>query len=202
VLRRGPEALALFRAQMDVLDGKGDVEAIAKRMLDLPDGQQDASAISPMAALDAAYWYIAAGRGDLAVERLARYKDVLPSNLRLAGFDPHLAVLHCDPKFVEVLRSVAHRPELTASRLAGELPITRQAVAKHLAALQRAGLVEPRREGRETHYTLTPAPLVDAMGWMAEVGAAATGLTAGPSAGAGMGFRPRSAVARCHRRSR
>ena len=44
-------------------------------------------------------------------------------------------------------------------------------MAKHLAALQRAGLVEPRREGRETRYTLTPAPLVDAMGWMAEVGA-------------------------------
>ena len=55
-----------------------------------------------------------------------------------------------DPTRREVLRSVAHRPELTASRLAGELPITRQAVAKHLAALQRAGLVEPRREGRET----------------------------------------------------
>ena len=76
-----------------------------------------------------------------------------------------------DPTRREVLRSVAQRPELTASRLAGELPITRQAVAKHLAALQRAGLVEPRREGRETRYTLTPAPLVDAMGWMAEVGA-------------------------------
>jgi DNA-binding transcriptional ArsR family regulator len=71
----------------------------------------------------------------------------------------------------EVLRSVAHRPDLTASRLAGELPITRQAVAKHLAALHKAGLVEPRREGRETRYTLTPAPLVEAMGWMAEVGA-------------------------------
>jgi len=76
-----------------------------------------------------------------------------------------------DPTRRAVLRSVAQRPELTASRLAGELPITRQAVAKHLAALQRAGLVEPRREGRETRYTLTPAPLVDAMGWMAEVGA-------------------------------
>ena len=63
-----------------------------------------------------------------------------------------------DPTRREVLRSVAPRPELTASRLAGELPITRQAVAKHLAALQRAGLVEPRREGRETRYTLTPAP--------------------------------------------
>jgi DNA-binding transcriptional ArsR family regulator len=77
-----------------------------------------------------------------------------------------------DARRREVLRSVALRPELTASRLADELPITRQAIVKHLAALQRAGLVQPRREGRETRYTLTPAPLVDAMGWMAEVGAA------------------------------
>ena len=76
-----------------------------------------------------------------------------------------------DPTRREVLRSISRQPELTASRLAGELPITRQAVAKHLAALQKAGLVEPRREGRETRYTLTPAPLMDAMDWMAEVGA-------------------------------
>ncbi len=76
-----------------------------------------------------------------------------------------------DPTRREVLRSVAQRPELTASRLAGELPITRQAVAKHLATLHRAGLVESRRQGRETHYTITPAPLMDAMGWMADVGA-------------------------------
>jgi DNA-binding transcriptional ArsR family regulator len=76
-----------------------------------------------------------------------------------------------DPTRREVLRSVAQRPELTASRLAGELPITRQAVAKHLSALQKAGLVEPRREGRETRYTITPAPLMDALDWMAEVGA-------------------------------
>ena len=75
-----------------------------------------------------------------------------------------------DPTRREVLRSVAQRPELTASRLAGELPITRQAVAKHLAALQKAGLVEPRREGRETRYTLTPAPLAEAMEWMADAG--------------------------------
>ena len=76
-----------------------------------------------------------------------------------------------DPTRREVLRSVARRPELTASRLAGELPMTRQAVTKHLAALDRAGLVESRREGRETRYTLTPAPLADAMRWMDEVGA-------------------------------
>ena len=41
--------------------------------------------------------------------------------------------------------------------------MTRQAVTKHLAALDRAGLVTARREGRETRYALTPAPLADAM---------------------------------------
>ena len=39
--------------------------------------------------------------------------------------------------------------------------MSRQAVAKHLAALERAGLVAPRREGRETRYRLTPGPLDD-----------------------------------------
>ena len=52
-----------------------------------------------------------------------------------------------DPTRREVLRSLSERPDLTASRLAGELPITRQAVAKHLAALQRAGLVRAAPRG-------------------------------------------------------
>jgi ArsR family transcriptional regulator, cadmium/lead-responsive transcriptional repressor len=76
-----------------------------------------------------------------------------------------------DPTRREVVRSLADRPGLTASHLAGELPISRQAVAKHLGALSSAGLVQARREGRETRYTLTPAPLADAMEWMAAVGA-------------------------------
>jgi ArsR family transcriptional regulator, cadmium/lead-responsive transcriptional repressor len=76
-----------------------------------------------------------------------------------------------DPTRREVMLSLAERPGLTASSLAGELPITRQAVAKHLGALSTAGLVEARREGRETRYTLTPAPLADAMEWMTDVGA-------------------------------
>jgi DNA-binding transcriptional ArsR family regulator len=76
-----------------------------------------------------------------------------------------------DPTRREVMRTLAVQPGLTASRLAGDLPMTRQAVAKHLAALSGAGLVEARREGRETRYTLTPAPLAGAMEWMADVGA-------------------------------
>jgi DNA-binding transcriptional ArsR family regulator len=44
-------------------------------------------------------------------------------------------------------------------------------VAKHLAALDRAGLVTSSRAGRETRYRLTPAPMGEAMAWMASVGA-------------------------------
>jgi DNA-binding transcriptional ArsR family regulator len=76
-----------------------------------------------------------------------------------------------DPVRRGVLATLAGGATVTASGLAAELPITRQAVAKHLAALQRAGLVQPRRVGRETRYAFSPAPLEDANAWMADVGA-------------------------------
>ncbi len=59
----------------------------------------------------------------------------------------------------------------TATELAVGLPISRQAVAKHLAALADAGLVESERSGREVRYRMTPEPLSGAVTWMAEVGA-------------------------------
>jgi ArsR family transcriptional regulator, cadmium/lead-responsive transcriptional repressor len=86
------------------------------------------------------------------------------------GVDAVFAAL-ADPTRREVVRSLAERPGLTASLLAGELPVTRQAIAKHLAALAHAGLVDAHRQGRETRYTLTPAPMADAMEWMVSVGA-------------------------------
>ena len=76
-----------------------------------------------------------------------------------------------DPNRRFVLRTLAERETATATELAAELPVTRQAVAKHLAALSGAGLVAGRREGRETRYELTPAPFADALGWLVEVGA-------------------------------
>ena len=75
-----------------------------------------------------------------------------------------------DPTRREVIGRLAREPA-SASRLAGELPVTRQAVAKHLAALDRAGLVASRREGRELRYMLNPEPMGEAMAWMASVGA-------------------------------
>jgi DNA-binding transcriptional ArsR family regulator len=70
-----------------------------------------------------------------------------------------------------LLGFLAERETATATELASELPVTRQAVAKHLAALSAAGLVEGTRLGRETRYRLTPEPLAEAMAWMADVGA-------------------------------
>jgi DNA-binding transcriptional ArsR family regulator len=67
---------------------------------------------------------------------------------------------------------VARRGAATPTELAAELPVTRQAVTKHLQALAGAGLVSATREGRETHYRPTPEPLGEAIGWMVEVGAA------------------------------
>jgi DNA-binding transcriptional ArsR family regulator len=62
------------------------------------------------------------------------------------------------------------RGEATATDLARELPVSRQAVQKHLATLSEAGLVATRRDGREVLYRPTPAPMSEALAWMAEVG--------------------------------
>jgi DNA-binding transcriptional ArsR family regulator len=76
-----------------------------------------------------------------------------------------------DPTRREVLEQVATRGEVTATELAAAMPITRQAVAKHLGVLADAGLVESHRAGRETRYAPTPQPLGDAIAWMADLGA-------------------------------
>jgi DNA-binding transcriptional ArsR family regulator len=75
-----------------------------------------------------------------------------------------------DPTRRALLQAIATQPEATATALASELPISRQAVQKHLTALADAGLIEHERSGREVHYHVTPAPLSDAVSWMAEVG--------------------------------
>jgi DNA-binding transcriptional ArsR family regulator len=59
-----------------------------------------------------------------------------------------------DPTRRRLLDALLTHGEATATALAGELPVTRQAVAKHLAVLDRAGLVDSRRNGREVLYTV------------------------------------------------
>jgi DNA-binding transcriptional ArsR family regulator len=76
-----------------------------------------------------------------------------------------------DPTRRALLQAIAAQPATTATSLASELPISRQAVRKHLTALADAGLIEHERSGREVHYRVTPEPLSDAVSWMAGVGA-------------------------------
>ena len=64
-------------------------------------------------------------------------------------------------------RLLQHGPD-TATRLAADSPLTRQAVVKHLQALVEAGLAAPRREGREVRYVATPEPLSTALAWLVE----------------------------------
>ncbi len=62
-------------------------------------------------------------------------------------------------------------PALTA-----ELPISRQAVAKHLAVLDGAGLIERQLgAGREVHYQLRPGALTPATTWLQEADSAWAG---------------------------
>jgi DNA-binding transcriptional ArsR family regulator len=75
-----------------------------------------------------------------------------------------------DPTRRQVVQALAQHPTVTASGLTGEIPVSRQALAKHLGALADAGLAEAERSGRETRYRLTPEPLTDAMRWMADAG--------------------------------
>ena len=49
--------------------------------------------------------------------------------------------------------------DASASALAGRLPISRQAIAKHLTVLQQVGLVEPLRVGREVQYRVIGSQL-------------------------------------------
>ncbi len=76
-----------------------------------------------------------------------------------------------DPTRRDLLALVGRLEGATPTELASDLPVTRQAVSKHLSVLSCAGLVESSRAGREVRYRLTPAPLAEAMAWMAGVGA-------------------------------
>jgi DNA-binding transcriptional ArsR family regulator len=75
-----------------------------------------------------------------------------------------------DPTRRRVLRLVAERGPASATLLERDLPVTRQAIVKHLAVLNRAGLVSAQRTGQEVRYTLVPGSLDEASDWIAEIG--------------------------------
>jgi len=69
-------------------------------------------------------------------------------------------------------QAVSDHGPVTATALAADLPITRQAVTKHLRVLGDAGLVRADRVGRETRYVAERDPLRAAAEWIADADAA------------------------------
>jgi DNA-binding transcriptional ArsR family regulator len=76
-----------------------------------------------------------------------------------------------DPTRRGLLETLSRGGKATLSALATGLPMSRQAVAKHLVALREAELVSSERVGRNTVYELRPDGLADAASWIEMVGA-------------------------------
>lgn len=74
-----------------------------------------------------------------------------------------------DPTRWQVLSLLAQQGEGTATTVAAELPVSRPAVVKHIGVLDRAGLVEGRRSGREMRWSVRPQKLDETARWMAAV---------------------------------
>jgi len=86
--------------------------------------------------------------------------------------NPDVFAALADPTRRTVFEQIASRGPSSATDLAAGLPVSRQAVVKHLTSLGAAGLVSRKRVGREVQYTATPGPLTDVMEWVTEVGSA------------------------------
>ena len=74
-----------------------------------------------------------------------------------------------DPTRRRILDGLSAAGGGTATTLAQDLPVTRQAVVKHLGVLHQAGLVVARKAGREVRYSVAPAPLETTARWMSEL---------------------------------
>ena len=73
-----------------------------------------------------------------------------------------------DPTRRALMQRLKQNGPDTATRLAVDLPLTRQAVVKHLQALVDAGLATSKRASREVRYTATPEPLAAVLSWLME----------------------------------
>ena len=71
-----------------------------------------------------------------------------------------------DPTRRELLERLSSHGYATATTLADELPISRQAVVQHLMVLDAVGLVRGRREGRERRFEVRSERLSETARWM------------------------------------
>ena len=88
-----------------------------------------------------------------------------------AQADDELWSAIADPSRRRVLDLLVGNGDVSASWLAGRVPFSRQAVSKHLAVLEQAGLVSRRKQGREVLYQVQAGRLDQATRAMADLAA-------------------------------
>jgi DNA-binding transcriptional ArsR family regulator len=71
-----------------------------------------------------------------------------------------------DPTRRALLERLRAAGPLSISELGEGLPMTRQAVTKHLAILRESGLIRVRRSGRERLHELDASPLREVDDWL------------------------------------
>jgi DNA-binding transcriptional ArsR family regulator len=72
-----------------------------------------------------------------------------------------------DPTRRAILRRLERSRDLTIGELAEPLPMQLPAVLKHLGILQQVGLIRRRKAGRSVYVSLRPAPIREALDWLA-----------------------------------
>lgn len=96
----------------------------------------------------------------------------MTSHAMIIAVDDELWSAIGDPTRRRVLDLLLSEGAATATTLSDRLPVTRQAVAKHLSVLDRAGLVNVTAAGRERRYAIEEAQFARAVAQLAEVGSA------------------------------
>lgn len=76
-----------------------------------------------------------------------------------------------DPTRRALIERLVRDGPASATALTSSHALTRQAVVKHLQALEAVGLVTSERVGREVRFRATPEPLAAAVGWLLDAGA-------------------------------
>ena len=74
-----------------------------------------------------------------------------------------------DPTRRKLLDLLVAQGHATATTLTAEMPVSRQAISKHLLLLQRVGLIDGHRQGREVRYEVREQRLAEATGALSEV---------------------------------
>jgi DNA-binding transcriptional ArsR family regulator len=94
-----------------------------------------------------------------------------PAGMALAGDPGDVLGAMADPTRRQLLEALAAGGPATATELADGLPITRQAVTKHLTALSRAGLVTSSKHGRDVRFELRTENVAQTADWLAGLAA-------------------------------